>query len=119
MSPTGLDRRSASRSGLGLERGQGDGQRVVDGDSRAVGRLENSYAGRRTNQIDAIEDVEQDDAVLDVTKYRHIERLGGAQVELPYLRQLSPVGEATTQAAAEYPVEGKLPGLPFVSCAAW
>src|SRR5277367_3121187 len=61
------DRRNAQpRARDRSKRRKRNRERVVNRDSRAVGGLENSDAGRRTNQIDAIEDVEQDYPVLDM-----------------------------------------------------
>ena len=49
------------------------------------------------DEINAIENVEQDNPILDVTERRHIESFGGAQVELPYFRKLGPIGESAPQ----------------------
>src|SRR5580704_1718953 len=91
-----------------------NGEGIVDGQARAVGGLEDADSFGRTNQVHAIEGVDDHDPVDDLADSGDIESALHAEIDLNHGRQLLEVGKAGTQTAAVCRVDAEAPGFPVV-----
>jgi hypothetical protein len=87
---------------------------VVNGDAWSIRRLKHSDAVWRPDQIGAVEDVEQHDAIGDLTEPWNVELFCRAEAYLPHIGQTLGIGEAGPETCVKQGIESEQPIAPAI-----
>src|SRR5208283_2100469 len=103
----------AGRASL-VQRGKRNSESVVDRYSRTISSLEDPDTFSRPNQVGAIENVQQRDAVRHFSDRRHVESSLRGEIDLDHVRQRFQIGKAAAQPAAIDNISTEQPWFPVI-----